>query len=77
MLRVKGAYYIDSLPKQLAIVLPDGSARLTDLAPFRPIQASELREADALNNPICRAQMLQREIMDCVYRFYGLEKDRQ
>lgn len=77
MLRVKGAYYIDSLPEQLAIVLPDGSARLTALAPFRPIQASELREAAALNNSICRAQLLQHEIMDCVYRFYGLEKDGQ
>lgn len=77
MLRVKGAYYIDNLPKQLAIVLPDGSAKLTALAPFRHIQASELREAAGLNNPVVHAQMLHNEIMDCVYRFYGLEKEGQ
>ena len=74
MLNVKGAYYIDSLPTQIAIVLPDGSARLTDLSPFRQIEATELQEAAALNDPAIRAQMLQREIMDCVYRFYGLTK---
>lgn len=74
MIKVKAAFYLRNLPTKVAIVLPDGQAKITNLVPFRMISENELHDLAVLNYPAYRGAFLRDEIPEYIYRFYGLEK---
>ena len=74
MLKVIAAYYMRSLPTKLAVILPDGSARITDLTPYRPVSESELSELPVFRNPAYRRTMLTDKMPEYLFRFYGFTK---
>ena len=75
-MKVLAAYYLPGLIWQMAIVLPDGRAKIANHTPMRHLTEKDLRDMAALNNSAYRRAVLtpENEILDAVYSLYGLEK---
>lgn len=71
---IKAAYYLKSTPTKIAIILPDDTVKVTDLAPYRKVTTDELETFAALDQAAYRKHMLVDAIPDYLLRFYGLSK---
>jgi hypothetical protein len=70
MIKVNGAWYLDSLPQHIVMELTDGSLTKVFLTPFRPLSEKDFTVYKAYHPRKCKGQPLP----DYLYRFYGLEK---
>ena len=74
-MKVKAAYYLQSLPGKIAVILPDGSAKAFDQSPLREISAADLSDLAVLHQP-AYLKMIQNEknyiIAEDAYAFWGL-----
>lgn len=73
-MKVKAVYYLKTLPTKMAVVLPDGTARITNITPFRVVKDTELEPLLALENSTYRKYMLVDELPEYAYGPYGFEK---
>ena len=60
-MKVLGAYYPPGLIWQMAIVLPDGRAKIANHTPMRHLTEKDLRDMAALNNSAYRRAVLTRK----------------
>ena len=69
MLKINGAWYLDSLPSNFVIELTDGTLKMATLSPFED-KSESLTDYKGYHPRKCKGQPLPLYM----YRFYGLEK---
>lgn len=74
-MKIKECYYLRPYPHDIAVVFPDGSAKVTPLSPFRTVREDEFRSLFGLDNLTYREKMLQDKVPEYIWRFYGFEKE--
>lgn len=67
---INGAWYIDQLPTEIVLELPDGTLRHVALTPFRHITDADLNPYKGYHPRKMKGQ----PIPTYLYTFYGLEK---
>lgn len=72
---IKSAYYLRNLPTRIAVVLPDGSVKVTALTPFRRVIKSELAPMPVMDSPVVRRELLRDEIPQYIWPAYGFERE--
>lgn len=71
MIKINGAWYLDSLPQHIVIELEDGSLAKVFINPFRQLTENDFTVYKSYHPRKCKGQPLP----DYLYRFYGLEKN--
>jgi len=71
MLKINGAWYLDSLPQHIVMELEDGTLTKVFISPFRQLTEKDFTVYKAYHPRKCKGQPLP----DYLYKFYGLEKN--
>jgi hypothetical protein len=71
LIKINGAWYLESLPQHIVIELEDGSLTKVFINPFRVLQERDFTVYNAYHPRKCKGSPLP----DYLYRFYGLEKN--
>lgn len=70
-LTINGAWHIDSYPTSIIIERVDGSLGMINLAPFRKITDTDIRDYKSYHPRKCKGSPLP----EYLYRFYGLARN--
>lgn len=70
MIKIKGAWYIDSMPQMIVIERVDNTLAMCYLSPFRDIVESELKEYRGYHPRQVKGQPLP----EYLYQYYDFEK---
>lgn len=73
MLKINGAWYIDSLPNMIVIEKESGELGMFYLTPFREIKDSDIKDYKGYHP----RKVSGKPLPDYLYRFYGLEKNEE
>jgi hypothetical protein len=70
---INGAWYINELPNDIVLELPNGALKHTELTPFRYVKETDLNPYNGYHPRKIKGQ----PVPDYLYPFYGLEKSAE
>jgi hypothetical protein len=74
MLKINGAWYLDSLPMSVIIEREDGSLHITNITPYRELSDKDLQPYP---HPLHPRRQKGYPVPEYTYKFYGLEKSAE